>query len=133
MHEPGEWCGDGCVREYEASGKKRGHKLLACHPLSRATRLFIPAMLPKQLRNFLSSSASPRSSYQASCSRHEEAIRPRVVAVVMEASYMFMSMRSVQKPSAITVTSTMLGCFRQQQKTIEEFLTLIQTPSISRH
>nr|ODN98710.1 hypothetical protein L204_02674 [Cryptococcus depauperatus CBS 7855] len=44
-----------------------------------------------------------------------------------------MSMRSVQKPSAITVTSTMLGCFRQQQKTIEESLTLIQTPSVSRH
>ncbi|KAK8869615.1 GTP cyclohydrolase I [Kwoniella newhampshirensis] len=62
----------------------------------------------------------------------EEAIRPRGVAVVMEASHMCMSMRGVQKPSATTVTSTMLGCFRSQQKTREEFLTLIRTPSMAR-
>ncbi|WWD16121.1 GTP cyclohydrolase I [Kwoniella shandongensis] len=63
----------------------------------------------------------------------EEAIRPRGVAVVMEASHMCMSMRGVQKPGATTVTSTMLGCFRSQQKTREEFLTLIRTPSMARH
>ncbi|RXK36224.1 GTP cyclohydrolase I [Tremella mesenterica] len=50
----------------------------------------------------------------------EEAIRPRGVAVVMEAHHMCMSMRGVQKPGATTVTSTMLGCFRTQQKTREE-------------
>ncbi|KAK6903147.1 GTP cyclohydrolase I [Kwoniella mangroviensis CBS 10435] len=61
----------------------------------------------------------------------EEAIRPRGVAVVMEASHMCMSMRGVQKPGATTVTSTMLGCFRSQQKTREEFLTLIRTPSVT--
>ncbi|RSH93940.1 hypothetical protein EHS25_006592 [Saitozyma podzolica] len=62
----------------------------------------------------------------------EEAIRPRGVAVVMEANHMCMSMRGVQKPGATTVTSTMLGCFRTQQKTREEFLTLIRTPSAAR-
>ncbi|KAI9637925.1 putative GTP cyclohydrolase I [Dioszegia hungarica] len=63
----------------------------------------------------------------------EEAIRPRGVAVVMEAHHMCMSMRGVQKPGATTVTSTMLGCFRTQQKTREEFLTLIRTPSAAKH
>ncbi|CAE6534845.1 GTP cyclohydrolase I [Rhizoctonia solani] len=62
----------------------------------------------------------------------EEAIKPRGVAVVMEATHLCMAMRGVQKPGATTVTSTMLGCFRTQAKTREEFLTLIRTPSINR-
>ncbi|CAE6464915.1 unnamed protein product [Rhizoctonia solani] len=62
----------------------------------------------------------------------EEAIKPKGVAVVMEASHLCMAMRGVQKPGATTVTSTMLGCFRSQAKTREEFLTLIRTPSINR-
>ncbi|KAI0796591.1 hypothetical protein C8Q75DRAFT_741617 [Abortiporus biennis] len=56
----------------------------------------------------------------------QEAIKPRGVAVVMEATHLCMTMRGVQKPGSITVTSCMLGCFRTQQKTREEFLTLIK-------
>jgi len=56
----------------------------------------------------------------------EEAIKPRGVAVVMEATHLCMTMRGVQKPGSMTVTSCMLGCFRTQQKTREEFLTLIK-------
>ncbi|TRM68444.1 GTP cyclohydrolase I [Schizophyllum amplum] len=56
----------------------------------------------------------------------QEAIKPRGVAVVMEATHLCMTMRGVQKPGAMTVTSCMLGCFRTQQKTREEFLTLIK-------
>jgi len=56
----------------------------------------------------------------------QEAIKPRGVAVVMEATHLCMTMRGVQKPGSTTVTSCMLGCFRTQQKTREEFLTLIK-------
>ncbi|KAH9938579.1 uncharacterized protein B0H18DRAFT_1112718 [Fomitopsis serialis] len=56
----------------------------------------------------------------------QEAIKPRGVAVVMEATHLCMTMRGVQKPGSMTVTSCMLGCFRTQQKTREEFLTLIK-------
>ncbi|PPQ92371.1 hypothetical protein CVT25_008721 [Psilocybe cyanescens] len=56
----------------------------------------------------------------------QEAIKPRGVAVVMEATHLCMTMRGVQKPGSVTVTSCMLGCFRTQQKTREEFLTLIK-------
>ncbi|KAH9062012.1 hypothetical protein EDB87DRAFT_1714671 [Lactarius vividus] len=56
----------------------------------------------------------------------QEAIKPRGVAVVMEATHLCMTMRGVQKPGSITTTSCMLGCFRTQQKTREEFLTLMK-------
>ncbi|KIO23216.1 hypothetical protein M407DRAFT_244852 [Tulasnella calospora MUT 4182] len=59
----------------------------------------------------------------------EEAIRPRGVAVVMEATHLCMAMRGVQKPGATTVTSTMRGVFRDRAKTREEFLTLVRSPS----
>ena len=55
-----------------------------------------------------------------------EHLGPRGAAVMLEAEHMCMTMRGVQKPGAITVTSCMLGCFRTQQKTREEFLTLIK-------
>jgi GTP cyclohydrolase I len=53
-----------------------------------------------------------------------EAIRPRGVAVVMEAEHLCMASRGVQKPGASTVTSVMLGCFRTQHKTREEVSSL---------
>lgn len=55
-----------------------------------------------------------------------ETLQPRGVAVVMEASHMCMEMRGVQKPGASTMTSCMLGCFRERQATREEFLSLLR-------
>ncbi|KAG4306039.1 hypothetical protein PORY_000027 [Pneumocystis oryctolagi] len=54
-----------------------------------------------------------------------EILKPRGVGVIIEASHLCMIMRGVQKPESITVTSHMLGAFREASKTRKEFLTLI--------
>lgn len=57
----------------------------------------------------------------------DEVLNPRGVAVVVESSHLCMVMRGVEKTSAITTTSCMLGCMRSPAaKTREEFLKLIR-------
>ena len=54
----------------------------------------------------------------------EEELRPKGVAVVMEAEHMCMSLRGVQKLGAKTVTSAMRGILREDARTRDEFLSL---------
>ncbi len=52
------------------------------------------------------------------------------VAVVIEARHLCMMMRGVEKQNTLAVTSSMLGVFRSQLQTREEFLKLIDRRSI---
>ena len=56
----------------------------------------------------------------------QRAIQPQGVGVVVEARHLCMMMRGVEKQHSATVTSAMLGCFRAEQQTREEFLSLIR-------
>jgi GTP cyclohydrolase I len=55
-----------------------------------------------------------------------EKINPRGVAVVIEAQHLCMIMRGVEKQHSVAVTSSMLGVFKDNQNTRNEFLNLIR-------
>jgi GTP cyclohydrolase I len=57
----------------------------------------------------------------------DQALHPRGVAVVVEAMHLCMIMRGVEKQHSVAMTSCMLGAFREQVQTREEFLALIRT------
>ena len=52
------------------------------------------------------------------------------VAVVMEARHLCMMMRGVEKQNTLAVTSSMLGAFRTQEQTRNEFLKLIRRNAV---
>ena len=52
------------------------------------------------------------------------------VGVVVEARHLCMMMRGVEKQNTVAVTSSMLGAFRSQSQTREEFLKLIRRGSV---
>jgi len=59
-----------------------------------------------------------------------EVISPRGVGVVIDATHMCMSMRGVEKTTATTITSCMLGAFREDTETRGEFLSLLGMPGL---
>jgi GTP cyclohydrolase I len=56
----------------------------------------------------------------------QQKISPLGVGVVVEARHLCMVMRGVEKQNSQTVTSAMLGSFRENVQTREEFLSLIR-------
>lgn len=54
-----------------------------------------------------------------------DALQPLAVGVVIEAEHLCMTMRGIRKPGAKTVTSVMLGAFRDVPSAREELMRLI--------
>jgi GTP cyclohydrolase IA len=55
----------------------------------------------------------------------QEAIEPQGVGVIIEARHLCMMMRGIEKQHSSTVTSAMVGCFREKE-TRTEFLSLVR-------
>lgn len=62
----------------------------------------------------------------------EETLQPKGVAVVMEGFHLCMMMRGVEKQGCTTVTSCMLGAFRNSPRTRAEFMTLCGNHTINK-
>lgn len=61
----------------------------------------------------------------------QEILNPYGVGVVIEAQHLCMQMRGVQKQEASIVTSAMLGAFRANISTRQEFMNLINVGKLS--
>ena len=57
-----------------------------------------------------------------------EELKPRGVAVILEATHSCMTIRGVRKPSSVCTTSAMRGTFRENQATRNELMALIYGP-----
>lgn len=56
-----------------------------------------------------------------------ETLEPDGVAVVIEARHLCMMMRGVERQNSLATTSAMLGSFREDERTRNEFLNLISS------
>ncbi len=78
-----------------------------------ARRLQIQEQMTSQIANFL-----------------QETLNPQGVAVVIEGAHMCAMMRGVKKANTKMVTSKMLGCFKENDKTRAEFMSHIKHNSL---
>jgi len=56
----------------------------------------------------------------------DEVLKPRGVAVMIEAEHMCMSIRGVSKPGALTVTTHFTGMFRDDPKQMARFMAMLR-------
>jgi len=75
-----------------------------------AHRLHVQERLTDQIADFLMNS-----------------LKPRGVAVVLEASHSCMTIRGIKKPGSIMVTSALRGIFKKDPKSRNEVMTLMHT------
>ena len=90
------------------------HKIVGISKLARlvemfARRLQVQERMTKQIADTL-----------------KQALDPMGVAVIIEAEHMCMQMRGVQKRGSVVVTSHMIGAFRNNQATRQEFMNLVR-------
>ena len=57
----------------------------------------------------------------------EDKLSPQGVGVIIEARHLCMVMRGVEKQNSTTTTSAMLGAFRDNKQTRDEFLALVNS------
>ena len=55
----------------------------------------------------------------------QDVLKPRGVGVVIEAAHQCMTTRGIRKPGVSMVTSRMLGSFRDDPATRQEFLSIV--------
>jgi GTP cyclohydrolase I len=93
---------------YVPSGRVVGISKLARVVEAYAKRLQIQERMTAQIANTIN-----------------DVLKPEGVGVVIKASHQCMTTRGVHKPDTDLVTSRMLGCFRDNPLTRQEFLTMI--------
>ena len=59
----------------------------------------------------------------------QKVLEPKGVAVVVDASHQCMTTRGIHKTESSTITSRMLGAFRDNPETRSEFMNLINSPN----
>lgn len=57
----------------------------------------------------------------------QDQLHPQGVGVIIEARHLCMVMRGVEKQNSTTTTSAMLGAFRENKQTRDEFLALVNS------
>jgi GTP cyclohydrolase I len=93
---------------YVPSGRVVGISKLARVVDAYAKRLQIQEKMTAQIANTI-----------------DEVLKPQGVGVILKATHHCMTTRGVHKPDTDLVTSRMLGCFRDNPLTRQEFLSMI--------